>query len=120
MSKAGDRKAVWNNRHSSDTPGSHLPDGFLIEHLSNLKPGSIYDLASGTGRNSIYLARNGFDVFSVDYSEVALTALQEFSKQSNLNIETIEIQTLRIINSSSNLLVFTKNKNGISSTCSFD
>jgi SAM-dependent methyltransferase len=84
-------KSKWNNRYSSGVTGSNIPESFLIDHVSMLKPGSVYDIACGTGRNSIFLAQNGFEVFSIDISDVALTGLKEFSKKSNLDIKTIEL-----------------------------
>jgi len=49
------------------------------------------ELACGTGRNSIYLAQQGFEVISIDFSNIALDTLKSFSLQNNLNIETIEM-----------------------------
>ena len=84
-------KSKWNNRYSSEATGSNVPEPFLIDHLSVLKPGSVYDIACGTGRNSIFLAQNGFEVFSIDISDIALAGLKKFSEKSNLNIKTIEM-----------------------------
>ena len=49
------------------------------------------DMACGAGRNSIFLSRKGFKVRSIDFSEIALARLKKFSRENNLNIETIEL-----------------------------
>jgi len=49
-----------------------------------LRPGSVLDLASGDGRNAVYLAANGFSVTAVDISDVALKRLAQFAKKRQL------------------------------------
>jgi len=57
------------------------PNAFLIETVIGLRPGKALDLGMGQGRNSIYLAMNGWDVTGVDIAEEALAfGLVEASK----------------------------------------
>lgn len=50
--------------------------------------GKILDIACGDGRNAIYLARLGYQVTAVDFSEEALSRLKYFIKKENLKIKT--------------------------------
>src|SRR5207245_7425771 len=51
-----------------------------------LPPGSALDLAAGTGRNSIAIARAGRRVVAVDFSRPGLHALAEITRRDNLPI----------------------------------
>ena len=43
------------------------------------------DLACGAGRNSIYLAQNGFEVDSIDIAKAALDALESHAKDAEVS-----------------------------------
>ena len=49
----------------------------LMNYLNVPKEASIWDLACGKGRHSIYLAAQGFDVTGTDLSEQSITAARE-------------------------------------------
>ncbi len=51
--------------------------------------GKILDLACGDGRNTIYLARLGYEVIAVDFCEEALYRLNLFIKDEPLQIQTL-------------------------------
>lgn len=52
------------------------PDESLVEWVDEalIRPGRALDLGCGNARNAIFLARRGFAVEGVDYSEAACTA----------------------------------------------
>lgn len=55
-----------------------------------IKPGSSFlDLGCGQGRDSLFMARKGFKVTSVDSSNEAIHGLNLIAKKNNLNIQTI-------------------------------
>lgn len=66
-----------------DTPWDiGKPDFNLIETVNtwHIKPCKALEIGCGTGDNSIWLARNGFDVTGIDASEIAIKkAIQKAS-----------------------------------------
>lgn len=63
----------WDERYAaSDLVWSTGPNRFVEEELADLAPGRALDLAAGEGRHAIWLARRGWEVTAVDYSQVAL------------------------------------------------
>jgi len=64
---------AWNERYrASELVWSAGPNQFVESELSGLRPGRALDLASGEGRNAIWLARQGWRVTAVDFSDVGL------------------------------------------------
>ncbi len=91
MSNHEHREKSWDDRYRSSSKPPVIPEPFLVEHISFFKPGSVLDLACGEGRNSMFLSQYGLQVWSIDFSEIALTRLSEISHESNLNINTIKL-----------------------------
>lgn len=82
----------WNQRFASDD--SYLgerPSPFLlreIDRIRQLAPGKrALDIACGEGRNSIFLAQNGFEVTAVDISEVGLAKAAKRAEKEGVNID---------------------------------
>jgi LmbE family N-acetylglucosaminyl deacetylase/SAM-dependent methyltransferase len=65
------------------------PDQTLIELVSGLASGRALDLGAGEGRNSLWLARAGWQVVAVDASAVALARLAEDAAVSHLVVTTV-------------------------------
>jgi len=67
------------------------PSPFLetnIEFIKSLTPGrKAFDIACGEGRNSIFLAKNGFAVTGVDISETGLHKAVRWMEREHLQIE---------------------------------
>lgn len=63
----------WNARYRADGPLTGPPAAFLTG-LNDLLPrrGRALDVAGGSGRNAVWLARRGLDVTLVDVSAAAL------------------------------------------------
>ncbi|MBL0225506.1 MAG: class I SAM-dependent methyltransferase [Geobacteraceae bacterium] len=71
-------RVKWNQRFASqDTYLGERPSPMLsreIERILQLSPGRrALDIACGEGRNSVFLAQQGFQVTALDISEVALS-----------------------------------------------
>ncbi|MGC8633593.1 MAG: methyltransferase domain-containing protein [Candidatus Limnocylindrales bacterium] len=65
------------------------PDSGLVELAGALQPGRALDLGAGQGRNSIWLARQGWQVTAVDQSEASLASLDLVSRREHLGITTV-------------------------------
>ena len=63
----------WDERYAgTDLVWSAEPNRFVAEEVADLEPGRAVDLGAGEGRNAIHLARLGWQVTAVDFSQVAL------------------------------------------------
>lgn len=61
--------------------------------LPYLKKGKAIDIGMGEGRNSIYMAQNGFEVDGIDASPVAVEKARKWAQEKNLKVEA-KIQNL--------------------------
>ena len=57
----------------------------LQKYIDIVKKGRALDLACGSGRNTLFLAQNGFEVDALDIAQIALDALQIQLKSENLS-----------------------------------
>lgn len=79
----------YNNLYSNEKKVfGEIPSGFVGKILELIRIGSVIDIGAGNGRNSIFLAKNGFKVKAVDNAEVALRLLEKIAGSENLSIET--------------------------------
>jgi SAM-dependent methyltransferase len=63
----------WDDRYRvTDRLWSAEPNLFVADRLADLAPGVGLDLASGEGRNAIWLAKRGWEMTAVDFSSVAI------------------------------------------------
>ena len=64
---------AWDERYAAtELVWSAGPNQFVAAECADLPVGRALDLAAGEGRNAIWLARAGWDVTAVDFSQVAL------------------------------------------------
>ncbi|MCW5828854.1 MAG: methyltransferase domain-containing protein [Deltaproteobacteria bacterium] len=85
----------WDSKYGSnpDLFGRGPSDWLLhcyptIERLISL-PATALDIGAGPGRNSLALARRGFDVTALDISGVALERLGKLAEAERLDITTV-------------------------------
>lgn len=64
------------------------PPQFLVEIVPLLTKGRVLDVAMGSGRNAIFLARNGFEVEGVDISEEAVNNALQSARENGISIHT--------------------------------
>lgn len=71
------------------------PDPLLVELAGPLPPGRALDLASGPGRNSLWLASLGWEVTAVDASAVALEQAQRRAEQAGNSLSVVQADVTR-------------------------
>jgi len=59
---------------------------FLRRHVHLLPRGKALDIATGEGRNAVYLARHGFDVDAVDISKIALSKAKILAGENRVKV----------------------------------
>ena len=67
----------WNERYATGEATDRPPEPLVVRAVLGRQPGRALDLASGLGRNALYLAAQGWQVTAVDYARVALDILAE-------------------------------------------
>lgn len=79
----------YNKLYSEDPTafsGNPLP---LVEKLlEHTQKGSVLEIGAGSGRNSIFLAKNGFDVLVTDISSSAIQKIKEVAEKENISLQT--------------------------------
>jgi SAM-dependent methyltransferase len=78
----------WEQHYAHAAEIDFTPAPLLIEAAEMLPPGRALDLASGPGRNALYLAGLSWSVVAVDSSAAAIRILQERTAASRLSVET--------------------------------
>jgi SAM-dependent methyltransferase len=70
----------WDAHYSEPDHVDLTPEPLLVEAAEMLLPGRALDLACGTGRNALYLAKLGWHVTAVDSSAVAIDLLRQHGR----------------------------------------
>ena len=66
---------------------SFQPAQFLVENIELLPKGRALDVAMGSGRNAIYLAKMGFEVDGIDISPEAVNNALESARKAGVAIK---------------------------------
>lgn len=84
------QRKIWNEALVHDTAAffSKQPNALLVKTVANLKPGKALDIGMGQGRNTLYLAQQGWDVTGIDVADEAVNAALAQAKEKKLQINT--------------------------------
>ncbi|WP_297889177.1 class I SAM-dependent methyltransferase [Sulfurihydrogenibium sp.] len=83
----------WNKKYLQGFKGENNPSQLLVDFVHLANKGKALDIASGLGRNSLFLAQNGFLVDAVDISDVAIEKLKTL--HPNINPIHADLKTFR-------------------------
>ena len=98
----------WNKKYQ-ETPSllkERKPSEKLIQIIKKVKGKKALDIACGAGRNSIYLAANGFEVEALDISQIALDALNSKGLE-NISCKLVDLDEYEVPTSSYDFIVMT-------------
>ena len=88
-------KTKWDQRYASrDFVFGRAPNQFLRNQAHQLPKGKILCAGDGEGRNGVWLARQGYEVISVDYSDVGLAKACKLAAECDVNIRFIHAEIL--------------------------
>lgn len=85
---------MWNRRYA-EHPWPTEPDASLVERVASLAPRRALDLGCGTGRNALWLARQGWRVTGVDASSVGLDMALRSARDSGVDLDVVEADLLQ-------------------------
>ena len=79
----------WNRILTAEKPQFNVkPNEFLMQMAQGRKPGTALDVGMGQGRNTIWLAQQGWDVTGFDPADKAVALAQENARKLGVRIKT--------------------------------
>jgi SAM-dependent methyltransferase len=79
-------KAFWDQKYSVDEYiYTTEVNRFVKEHLEDLTPGKMIDLAGGEGRNTVFFAEKGWQAENIDLSSVGLAKCEKLAAERNVS-----------------------------------
>ncbi|HSP98784.1 MAG TPA: methyltransferase domain-containing protein [Candidatus Dormibacteraeota bacterium] len=84
-------RAKWETRYTNRA-GTAIdpPSSFLTEHRALLPAGRALDVASGDGRNALWLAREGFAVDAIDRAHAGLARMAAIARCEGLVVRGVQ------------------------------
>ncbi|UYZ57916.1 class I SAM-dependent methyltransferase [Hymenobacter latericus] len=81
----------WNRSLTRDTAYkfNRQPNALLMEVAKGRQPGKALDVGMGQGRNTLFLARQGWDVTGVDIADEAVAEARAQARRENLRINAV-------------------------------
>lgn len=82
-----ERRARWDQRYAAkDLVWSAGPNETFAREVAGLAPGCALDVGCGEGRNSLWLAEQGWQVTGIDFSAVAISKAQRLAEHRGVNV----------------------------------
>lgn len=83
-------KQKWNDRYNSEEYFfGKEPNDFFKEKIDKLQPGKALFIGDGEGRNSVYAAKLGWDVDSIDISDIGKSKAEKLATENKVKINYI-------------------------------
>jgi SAM-dependent methyltransferase len=83
-------RARWNRWLVEGHGFNHKPNQLLVDTVKGRKPGTALDLATGQGRNAVFLATQGWKVTGIDISDEGLRLAREEAAREKVKLETVQ------------------------------
>lgn len=86
-----DDRERWNERYrSGEFSPAETPSPLVAEFADSLPEGRVLDVATGTGRDALFLAERGYEVDALDISDAALAAARERAAERSLTVNWVQ------------------------------
>ncbi|VAW96474.1 Tellurite resistance protein TehB [hydrothermal vent metagenome] len=81
---------MWDKRYATEhyIYGTQ-PNTFLEQNFTQIPKGKVLCLADGEGRNSVFLAKQGYTVTAVDASAVGIEKAKKLAQDNNVKVNYI-------------------------------
>jgi SAM-dependent methyltransferase len=100
---AREDKERWNNKYKKNPAPTKIVE--VVEQYAKLSKGKkALDIACGMGRNSLFLAEQGFEVDALDISPIAIENLKSIN---NISAKEVDFDIYSLKENSYNLIVCT-------------
>lgn len=83
-------KELWNRRYAQkEFVWTVDPNQFLVAEIKDLTPGRALDVGTGEGRNAVWLAKQGWQVAAIDFSDVGIDKGIKLAASENVSVNWI-------------------------------
>jgi SAM-dependent methyltransferase len=83
----------WNRFYTNSKSNfNRAPNGFLMQVVEGRPPGAALDYGMGEGRNSLYLAKLGWQVWGFDPADSGVALAQKRAKELGLTLHTAAVR----------------------------
>lgn len=80
----------WDERYAgAELVWTADPNRFLVAEVAGLAPGRALDVATGEGRNAVWLAQQGWTVTGVDFSPVGIGKARRLAEARGVEVEWV-------------------------------
>lgn len=87
--EARDEGSFYDQIFAAQPKFQTTPSALLVEAIQKRQPGKALDVAMGQGRNSIYLAQQGWNVTGFDVSAEGLAQARKLASAAGVTIQTV-------------------------------
>ena len=85
-------ESYWNHKFNNRIEKLLPPEKLLLDDIESFQFGELgLELACGDGRNIIPLAKKGYVMTGVDFSEIAIERLKRFSKEQSVLVDVFQM-----------------------------
>lgn len=83
-------REFWNKIYAEeDSRVTSYPNRFLVDVVEGVKPGQALDIGMGQGRNTLFLARRGWDVTGVDIADKGIELAKQVATRRKLKFNGV-------------------------------
>lgn len=84
------QRDFWNDSYTQDIGFSHEPNRLLTATVDGVVPGEALDIATGQGRNALYLAAHGWKVTAIDIADEGLRRTRDEANRRHVAMNAVQ------------------------------